>query len=56
MVTFIQLAKNARVTKKRQLRVPAFKLAPHRKGVVCKITTMPPRKPNSAKERLLRFG
>jgi len=54
MVTFIQLAKNARVTKKRQLRVPAFKLAPHRKGVVYKITTMPPRKPNSAKRTIAK--
>jgi len=49
MITFIQLAKGSRETKRRALRAPAFKLAPHRKGVVYKVTTMPPRKPNSAK-------
>jgi len=30
-------------------RAPKFEGAPHRKGVVYKITTMSPRKPNSAK-------
>jgi len=49
MITFNQLVKGSRVTKRRALRAPAFKLAPHRKGVVYKVTTMPPRKPNSAK-------
>jgi small subunit ribosomal protein S12 len=49
MVTFSQLAKHTRITKRRQFRAPAFKLAPHRKGVVYKVATMPPRKPNSAK-------
>lgn len=49
MVTFIQLAKGSRITKRRKLRAPAFDLAPHRKGVVYKVTTMSPRKPNSAK-------
>jgi small subunit ribosomal protein S12 len=49
MVTWIQLAKKSRITKRRSLKAPAFKLAPHRKGVVYKVTTMPPRKPNSAK-------
>lgn len=54
MVTFTQLAKNTRITKRRHLRSPAFKLAPHRKGVVYKITTMPPRKPNSAKRTIAK--
>jgi len=49
MITFSQLVKDSRVTKRRALRAPAFKLAPHRKGVVYRVTTMPPRKPNSAK-------
>lgn len=49
MVTWTQLAKNVRVTKRRDLRAPSFKRAPHRKGVVYKVTTMSPRKPNSAK-------
>jgi len=43
------LVKEARITKRRDLRAPAFKRAPHRKGVVSRVTTMPPRKPNSAK-------
>lgn len=49
MVTWSQLAKNTRITKRRDPRAPAFKGAPHRKGVVYKVATMPPRKPNSAK-------
>jgi small subunit ribosomal protein S12 len=47
--TFVQLSRGARKGKKRRLRAPAFKGAPHRRGVVYKITTMSPRKPNSAK-------
>jgi small subunit ribosomal protein S12 len=49
MVTWAQLAKKARVTKRRHLKASAFKGAPHRKGIVSRVTTMPPRKPNSAK-------
>jgi len=49
VVTWIQLAKKTRITKRRALKAPAFKGAPHRKGVVYRVTTMPPRKPNSAK-------
>ena len=49
MVTWIQLANKSRITKRRCLKAPAFRKAPHRKGVVYKVTTMPPRKPNSAK-------
>jgi len=49
MVTWTQLAKNVRITKRKSLRAPAFKGAPHRKGIIYKVTTMPPRKPNSAK-------
>lgn len=49
MVTWTQLAKKSRITKRRSLKAPAFKKAPHRKGIVYKVTTMPPRKPNSAK-------
>jgi small subunit ribosomal protein S12 len=49
MVTWTQLAKKTRVTKRRDLKAPAFNKAPHRKGIVYRVTTMPPRKPNSAK-------
>lgn len=41
--------KRIRVTKRSHLKAPAFKRAPHRKGIVYQVTTMPPRKPNSAK-------
>jgi len=49
MITWTQLIKLNRVTKKRDPRSPAFKGAPHRRGVIYKVTTMSPRKPNSAK-------
>jgi small subunit ribosomal protein S12 len=34
---------------KKKAKAPKFEGAPHRKGVISKITTMSPRKPNSAK-------
>jgi small subunit ribosomal protein S12 len=49
MVTFIQLAKYGRVTKRSRVRAPSFEGAPHRKGVIYRIATMSPRKPNSAR-------
>lgn len=49
MVTFNQLVNHTRQTKRRRLRAPAFNLAPHRKGVIYRVTTMTPRKPNSAR-------
>lgn len=47
--TILQLSRGARQKKHKRLRAGAFDLAPHRKGVVYKIATMSPRKPNSAK-------
>jgi len=50
--TYVQLSKGkggVRLGKKKRLRAPAFKGAPNRRGVVYKIATMSPRKPNSAK-------
>jgi len=44
-----QLSKGLRVGKTRRNRVAAFAGAPMRKGVVYKIATMTPRKPNSAR-------
>jgi len=44
-----QLSKGLRIDKKRRNRVAAFTGAPMRKGVVYKIATMTPRKPNSAR-------
>jgi len=47
--TCLQLAKGARKKKQRRPRAGAFEGSPHRKGIVYKVTTMSPRKPNSAK-------
>jgi len=47
--TIHQLAAGARKKKHKKLRASAFKGAPNRRGVVYKIATMSPRKPNSAK-------
>jgi len=47
--TVFQLARGARRKKYKRLRALAFEGAPQRKGVVYKIATMSPRKPNSAK-------
>jgi small subunit ribosomal protein S12 len=46
-----QLAKKdkGRIRFKKKAKALAFKGAPHRKGIIYKITTMSPRKPNSAK-------
>lgn len=47
--TNCQLSRGFRIQKKRRFKAFAFGKAPHRKGVVYKVTTMSPRKPNSAK-------
>ena len=44
-----QLVKTPRIRFSRKKKAPAFDNGPHRKGVIYKITTMTPRKPNSAK-------
>jgi len=38
-----------RMRPKRKPKAPAFRGAPHKKGLIFKITTMSPRKPNSAR-------
>ena len=52
--TFQQLAKFCRQSVKRRFKAPSFAGAPHRKGIIYKITTMPPRKPNSAKRTIAK--
>jgi small subunit ribosomal protein S12 len=48
--TYTQMSKGARKAKPYHLsRSSAFEGAPHRKGIVYKVTTMSPRKPNSAR-------
>lgn len=49
MPTFSQLSKGARQLRGKRIRAPAFEGSPHRKGVIYKIATMSPRKPNSAR-------
>lgn len=47
--TILQLSHGARKKKNTRPRAGAFEGSPHRKGIVYKIATMSPRKPNSAK-------
>lgn len=47
--TGVQLLLGIRVRKKKPLKAPAFSGAPQRKGVVYRLATMSPRKPNSAR-------
>ena len=44
-----QLINKRRINKKKEYKAKAFDKAPHRKGVIYKIATMSPRKPNSAR-------
>lgn len=44
-----QLCFNPRIVRLNKLRAKHFEKAPHRKGVIYKIATMSPRKPNSAR-------
>lgn len=44
-----QLFIKPRFNKKKKSKAPAFCGGPHRKGIVYKVTTMSPRKPNSAR-------
>jgi|ERR1700735_3833030 small subunit ribosomal protein S12 len=50
-----QLSRKVRTQKVRRYKAPAFLRAPHRKGIVYKITTMSPRKPNSAKRTIAKI-
>jgi len=50
-----QLSKGLRVHKVRRNRVAAFDGAPMRKGIVYKIATIAPRKPNSAKRTIAKI-
>jgi len=44
-----QLSNGIRIRKRRRNKVAAFEGAPMRKGIIYKIATMTPRKPNSAR-------
>lgn len=54
MSTVQQLFKNARVRRYRRPRLLALQGSPHRRGIIYKLTTMTPRKPNSAKRKIAK--
>lgn len=54
MVTLNQLIKNPRKRKKNKTLSPALKKCPQLKGVCFKITTMKPKKPNSAIRKIAK--
>lgn len=55
MPTVNQLFKNARINYKKRPRLLALQGSPHRRGLIYKITTMTPRKPNSAKRKIAKI-
>jgi small subunit ribosomal protein S12 len=54
MPTVKQLMRNTRLRRYRRPRLLALQGSPHRRGIIYKITTMTPRKPNSAKRRIAK--
>jgi small subunit ribosomal protein S12 len=54
MTTFYQLSRNPRVSKRRSSKVPALQKCPQKKGVVVKVLTRTPRKPNSAIRKIAK--
>jgi len=56
MVSFHQLVYKYRTrhSRKKKFKAPAFNKAPHRKGVIYRIATMTPRKPNSARRTIAK--
>lgn len=54
MPTSKQLMRNARVRRYRRPRLLALQGSPHRRGIIYRLTTMTPRKPNSAKRKIAK--
>lgn len=54
MPTLNQLAKGVRAARVRRCKVPALFGCPQKRGVIYQITTTSPRKPNSAKRKLVK--
>jgi len=54
MPTAKQLMRNARLRRYRRPRLLALEGAPQRRGIIYKLTTMTPRKPNSAKRKIAK--
>lgn len=54
MVTLLQLRKNIRIFRKKQCLTRALKKAPQRKGFCTQVLIMTPKKPSSAKRKVMR--
>jgi small subunit ribosomal protein S12 len=54
MPTVNQLVRKGRVTKKARTKTPALEGAPQRRGVCTRVSTVTPRKPNSALRKVAR--
>lgn len=54
MPTINQLIKKGRVSKRKKNKVPALQECPQRRGVCTRVTTMTPKKPNSALRKVAR--
>jgi small subunit ribosomal protein S12 len=54
MPTVNQLVRKGRVTKKTRTKTPALESAPQRRGVCTRVSTVTPRKPNSALRKVAR--
>lgn len=54
MPTAKQLMRCSRLRRFRRPRLLALQGSPHRRGIIYKITTMTPRKPNSAKRKIAK--
>jgi small subunit ribosomal protein S12 len=53
MATYLQLIKNIRRKKKKKNRVKLLKNCPQKKGICMKLIIMTPKKPNSAKRKVV---
>jgi small subunit ribosomal protein S12 len=54
MPTINQLSRIPRIPKKRSSRVPALQGCPQKKGVIVRVLTITPRKPNSAIRKIVK--
>jgi len=55
MITLQQYLKGTRVTKKFKGNTPAFKGCPQKRGTILRIDILKPKKPNSAKRRVVKI-
>ena len=54
MLTYNQLCKKKRISKKRKTKTPALEKAPQKKGICTKLVLRTPKKPNSALRKLAK--